>query len=679
MNFFDSFRESLVCRAAAFFIGWLGVVSVGAAPMPADLVLLDAHIYTATGQGDAEALATRHGQLVYVGDTAGARSLIGKKTTVVHAQGRRILPGLVDAHIHPLDIVDLDVCDLDSAVKTLKELSGFVKDCVEHYHLKPGQWLLVHQWAYSSGGQPSAGYSTVRAALDKATSVNPVQLLGNDGHHAGFNSVALAAAKSQTGQVVGLTKATLASEFKAYTKLIGVDASGEPDGTVNEDARYFVNPHNMLYNDLAATAKVPERIPQRLNSVGITAMLDAMAAPEGLFIYDRLLKRNQLTVWTNLAQFYDPVRFHKLDGSVDYDAMVAQAVTVRARYAHNPRLKADTVKLFADGVIEGNPFALPPTLPNSAVLEPLLQPIFATDADGRATVTGYVDTAASVCIEVRNHPERYSSAESLTAFRALNGYHPAQCEISSGQLQHERSVILEFVKRFHLAGFHVHIHAIGDRATRTAIDAIEAARAVDGIATTRDGLAHVQLAHPDDVLRMGRDHLFIAYTYSWASTDTDYDMTVIPFIQKVSGNSYAALHPPGSDYESNVYPVKTSQAAGAILTGGSDAPVETRDPRPFVNMAFATARHLPGKPALSAAQEISIEEALQAYTLNGAKALGRDQQIGSLEVGKSADFVMVDRDLIALSHQGKPEAVAGTQVLATWFQGRKVYQAPVTH
>ena len=278
MNFFDSFRESLVCRAAAFFIGWLGVVSVGAAPMPADLVLLDAHIYTATGQGDAEALATRHGQLVYVGDTAGARSLIGKKTTVVHAQGRRILPGLVDAHIHPLDIVDLDVCDLDSAVKTLKELSGFVKDCVEHYHLKPGQWLLVHQWAYSSGGQPSAGYSTVRAALDKATSVNPVQLLGNDGHHAGFNSVALAAAKSQTGQVVGLTKATLASEFKAYTKLIGVDASGEPDGTVNEDARYFVNPHNMLYNDLAATAKVPERIPQRLNSVGITAMLDAMAA-----------------------------------------------------------------------------------------------------------------------------------------------------------------------------------------------------------------------------------------------------------------------------------------------------------------------------------------------------------------------------------------------------------------
>jgi hypothetical protein len=458
-----------------------------------------------------------------------------------------------------------------------------------------------------------------------------------------------------------------------------VDANGEPNGAVNEDARYILNPNSMLHNDLAATAQVAERIPQRLNSVGITAMLDAMASPDGLYVYDKLLKRKQLTVWTNLAQFYDPTLFHKADGAVDYDAMIKQALAIRARYAANERVKADTVKLFADGVLEGNPFALPPTLPNAAMLEPLLQPIFATDNEGHATVTGYVDTASSTCIDVRKHPERYAIDDTIAAFKTSNGFYPSQCDISSGQLQHERPVVMEFVKRFHIAGFNVHIHAIGDRATRSAIDAIEAARAADGISSTRDGLAHVQLAHPDDVARMGRDHLYIAYTYSWASTDTDYDMTVIPFIQKVTGNTYASLHPTGSYYESNVYPVKTSQMAGAILTGGSDAPVETRDPRPFVNMAFATARHLPGKPALSPWQEISIEDALQAYTLNGAKALGREQQIGSLEVGKSADFVMLDRDLIALSHQGKPEEVAATQVVATWFQGKKVYQAPRQH
>jgi len=677
MNFSHSSRECLVGRCVAVLVGLLSAASVGAVTTPADLVVLDARIYTATGRGDAEALATRHGQLVYVGDAAGAQAYVGAKTILEHAQGRRIVPGLIDAHIHPLDIVDLDVCDLDSETKSLKELSAFVKECIAHYRLKPGQWLLVHQWNYTAGNQPSAGYPTLRAALDKASVANPVQLLGNDGHHAGFNSAALLTAKNPAGQVVGLSKSTLASDFKAYGKLIGVDASGEPNGAVNEDARSFLNPNSMLHNDLAATAQVAERIPQRLNSVGITAMLDAMASPDGFFVYDKLLKRKQLTVWTNLAQFYDPALFHKADGSVDYDAMVAQAIDVRARYAKSSRVKADTVKLFADGVLEGNPYAVPPTLPNAAMLEPFLQPIYSTDTDGHPTVTGYVDTASSVCIEVRKHPERYGSDEGLTAFRTSNGFHPAQCDISSGQLQHERAVMMEFVKRFHVAGFSVHIHAIGDRATRSAIDAIEAARAADGVSTTRDGLAHVQLAHPDDVMRMGRDHLYIAYTYSWASTDLDYDIAVIPFIQKVAGNAYAALHPANSYYDSNVYPVKSSQAAGAILTGGSDAPVETRDPRPFVNMAFATARRLPGKPALSAWQEVSIEDALQAYTLNGAKALGRDHEIGSLEVGKSADFVLLDRDVIALSHEGKSEEVAATQVVATWFQGRKVYQAPI--
>ena len=63
---------------------------------------------------------------------------------------------------------------------------------------------------------------------------------------------------------------------------------------------------------------------------------------------------------------------------------------------------------------------------------------------------------------------------------------------------------------------------------------------------------------------------------AFINTDPDYDVTVIPFFQKVDGNSYSALHPPGSYYESNTYPVAVVKAAGAILAAGSDAPVETR-------------------------------------------------------------------------------------------------------
>ena len=81
---------------------------------------------------------------------------------------------------------------------------------------------------------------------------------------------------------------------------------------------------------------------------------------------------------------------------------------------------------------------------------------------------------------MRAHPDDYTSAEQVGAFIKVHGYHPAQCAISDGKLQHERAVILEYARRMHMAGFSLHIHAIGDRAARTAIDAIEAARAADG-------------------------------------------------------------------------------------------------------------------------------------------------------------------------------------------------------
>ncbi len=669
--------ESIGRSAAALAVGCLGLVAVTAAgERAADLVLTDARIYTAAGGALAEALAVRDGRLMYVGSAAGAQAYMGAGTRVERAGGRLVIPGLADTHIHPLDIVDLDVCDLASRPMPLRELSAFVSRCLARYRLAPGKRLVVHQWNYTAGNQPDADYPTLRAALDRASRRHQIELLGNDAHHAAFNSLALASARNAQGAVVGISKETLATDFAGYAKLVGVDARGEPNGAVNEDARYTINPNSMLYTELEATLRVPERITARLNSVGITAMMDAMASPEGLPVYDRLLASHRLTVRTTLALFYDPARFRRADGQVDWDEMVAQAKAVRARYAGNPLLAADTVKLFADGVLEGNPFAVPPTLPNGAVLEPLLQPIFATGADGHATVTGYVDTSSAACVAVRAKPERYASDAESAAFTRANGFHPGQCQISSGQLQHERDVILEFVKRFHLAGFNVHIHAIGDRAARTAVDAIEAARAADGIATTRDSLAHLQLVHPDDVRRIGRDRLYVAFTYAWANVDPEYDLTVIPFIQHVTGNSYAALHVPGSYYEENAYPFRSVRDAGAILTAGSDAPVETRDPRPFRNMAGALSRRAADGPPLNAAQAITIEDVLQAYTLNGARMLGREADSGSIEVGKSADFVLLDRDLLRLAIDQRYDDIAATRVLGTWFEGRRVYRAP---
>jgi predicted amidohydrolase YtcJ len=644
---------------------------------PADLVVTEARIYTAAADhGYAEALAVSGGRLVYVGSKSGAAEWIGPATKVDSLHGNLVLPGIIDSHIHPSSIVDLDVCDLDSKPKSLGELTVFVRGCIERYKIPAGEWVNVRQWNFADNNQPDSTHPTLRAALDLASTQHPIQLLGNDAHHGAFNSMALAHAKNAKGERIGFTRATLAADFAAVAKLVGVDANGEPNGTANEEARYIMEATPLLLVDLPEVMKAPERITQRLNSVGITGMLDAAVAPELLPMYDRLEKSGKLTVRATLAQWYDPEKYRDTRGAIDYDRMVREAGAVRAKYANDPLIRADVVKLFADGVLEGNPYAVPPTLPEVASLHAYLQPIFGKDEQGHVTVAGYVDTGSPLCLDVRKHAAKYGKPAAVSAFIKANGYHPDQCAVSTGQLQHERAVILEFVRRFHLAGFNLHIHAINDAAVRAAVDAIEAARAADGIATQHDALAHLQVVNPDDVRRIGRDHLYLACTFSWANFEPEYDMTVVPFFDKVIGNSYAALHPANGYYESAVYPFKALEAAGGILVGGSDAPVNTRDPQPFVNISIAVMRQLPGQPPITPAQRISIQSAIDAYTINGARYLNRDVETGSIEVGKSADFIVLDRDILKLAEAGQGPDIAHTQVLETWFKGMTVYKRP---
>src|ERR1700730_362086 len=451
---------------------------------PADLVVTEARIYTAAADhGYAEALAVSGGRLVYVGTRRGAAEWMGPATRVESLHGKLVLPGIIDSHIHPSGIVDLDVWDLDSKPKSLGEITVFVRGCIERYKIPAGDWVNVRQWNFSENNQPDSAHPPLRAALDLASTQHPIQLLGNDGHHGAFNSMALARAKNAKGERIGFTRATLATDFAPVARLVGVDASGEPNGTANEEARYVMDATPLLLVDLPEVMKAPERITQRLNSVGITGMLDAAVAPELLPMYDGLEKSGKLTVRATLAQWYDPEKYRNAGGTIDYDRMVREASAVRAKYANDPLIRADVVKLFADGVVEGNPYAVPPTLPEVASLHAYLQPIFGKDEQGHLTVSGYVDTGSVLCQDVRKHAAKYGKPAAVSAFIKANGYHPDQCAISTGQLQHDRAVILEFVRRFHLAGFNLHIHVINDAAVRAAVDAIEAARAGDGTGT----------------------------------------------------------------------------------------------------------------------------------------------------------------------------------------------------
>lgn len=645
-------------------------------PAPADLVLTGGKIYTVDKlRSTAEALAVRDKKIIFVGSATDAKQWIGPQTTVEQLGGRLVLPGLFDSHIHPIGIIPVKACDLDSREKTLRELSVFVRGCVDRFKVPEGGWLNVHQWNFSDGNQPGAEYQTLREALDEASKTVAIQLLGNDGHHGAFNSVGLARARNAAGGVVGLSKSTLAKDFGAYTKFIGVDADGNPNGAVNEDARGLVQAPDILGAEFDASMKARAQLPRLLNAAGITGVMDALVAPRVFDLYDALEREGALTVRATLAQFYDPEQIKTADGKVDYDRMLNDAQRIRAKYASDPLIRADVVKLFGDGVMEGNPYATPPTLPNTLALNPYKQPLFGKDGQGKLTVTGYVDTDSNVCKEVRSNELKYAKPKAVAEFTAANHFHPGQCTISYGQLQHDPAVIKEFIKRFHLAGFALHVHVISDGTLKTVLDAIEAARAADGISTQLDGLAHVQLAQPSDVARIGKDHLYVAFTYSWANAEPEYDMTVVPFIDKVIGNSFAALHAPNGYYERNVYPFKSVKDAGGILVAGSDAPVNTRDPQPFVNMALAVTRRIPGQKPQNIGQAVSIGDVIDAYTINGARFLHREQVAGSLEVGKSADFISLDQDILQLAASGHAEDIARTHVLATWFQGKKVYSS----
>jgi predicted amidohydrolase YtcJ len=293
------------------------------------------------------------------------------------------------------------------------------------------------------------------------------------------------------------------------------------------------------------------------------------------------------------------------------------------------------------------------------------------------SVKGYVDVSSPVCVYVRAKPDEYASDQAVAEFIKQYGYHPGQCAISYGVPEHAPAIFNEYIKRAHLAGYTIHIHAISDAAVTMAVDAIEAARSADGKDSQPDTLAHLQFITPEDVKRIGKDHLYLAFTYSWIYAEPNgYDMSIVPFFNVVHGNSYEAFHNPDSYAEKNDYPTKALKEAGAVLVAGSDAPVLTNNPQPFVNMEMAVTHARHGLLPINPAQRLTIREVLDAYTINGAHALGRDSEIGSLEVGKSADFVVVDQDILSLGDEGHADKIGDTKVLETWFMGKRVYAAP---
>lgn len=631
----------------------------------ADTIYLNATIYTAdNARSMASAIAVRDGEIMFVGGDAGARAIAGPRTEVKDAGGKLILPGLHDAHLHPVSAMPIETCSLDNKPHPLPAIAAEAAACIKRIGAPAGTPVGIQLWNYASGNQPDSALKTIRQALDAASAEHPLLLFGSDGHHYGANSAALARATTAEGRKVGLSAATLKSDFANLVPYVGVDDAGEPNGRLTEDyALGAIGVEDWTAADTARRRAAPQLMMAVTLPRGITSFLDAAADPATLDIYDALEKSGKLHARATLALYFDPTSARE-EGDADFKKTIAAATAIRDKYKSSPRIRATFLKLFADGVLEGDPLSVPPTLPNAALSRNYLQPRYQWDpATDWVKVTGYVDAASPECRSGLQDPAR---------FQKQHGFHPAQCASNAGVLQHEEKVILDYIKAGDAAGFTFNIHAIGDRAVKTALDGVEQAGRDGG--NQRHIITHLQLVRPEDVARFAPLGVFASMTFAWAVIDPQYDTTVFPFIDRADGPS--GFYNKEGYYYRNAYPAASLKKAGATIIAGSDAPVDTIDPRPFVNIEGAVSRRIAEQPPFNAAEAISIEDAIDAYTINAARALQQEAVAGSLEKGKRADFIVLDQNIIALANSGAADRISDTKVLETWFDGEMVYALP---
>jgi hypothetical protein len=223
-------------------------------------------------------------------------------------------------------------------------------------------------------------------------------------------------------------------------------------------------------------------------------------------------------------------------------------------------------------------------------------------------------------------------------------------------------VLLPAAAELDAAGFQLHFHAIGDRAVRECLDAVEHALVRNGRRDARHHIAHLQVVHPDDIHRF-RDLGVVATMQAfWAALEPQMVELTLPFL----GTARGAWQ----------YPFGDLHRSGAVLAAGSDWAVSTADPMAAIHVAVN--RQIPeghredgsDHPVFLPEQRIDLATALAAYTA-GSAYVNRLDEAGAIVPGALADLAVLDRDPFA----GPSDEIGATRVLETFVEGRRVHTA----
>lgn len=442
------------------------------------------------------------------------------------------------------------------------------------------------------------GGAPSRLLLDAVVPDRPVYLVNRDHHDAWCNTAALRAAGigRETPDPVG--------------GRIARDADGEPGGTLHEEAAVLVGMRapRLTGDDYLAALLEGQRY---LHSFGITGWQDAIV---GAYLgYDDLLpaylradREGLLTAHVTGALWWDRNR-----GLEQIPDLVERrtAATPVLRGGRTPTsgpgpersFRAGTVKIMQDGICENL---------TAAMLTPYL------GGDGRPT---------------GEHGHSYLEADLLA----------------------------EAVVRLDALGFQIHVHAIGDRGVREALDAFAAARAANGPSAHRHHIAHLQVVHPDDVPRFRELRVTANMQPLWAAEEPQMRELNEPLL--------------GPERYAWQYPFGALHRDGAMLAAGSDWPVSTPDPVQGIHVAVnrVTPDATPDTPPFLPHQALALPDAIAAYTAGSARICGAETRTGTLAAGKAADIVVLDRDVFA----GPAREIASARALLTVAAGQVVYEA----
>ncbi|WP_299156297.1 amidohydrolase [uncultured Tenacibaculum sp.] len=509
----------------------------------------------------AEALIIDKNKIVFVGSNSEAEKKVEKGAIKIDLQGKVVLPGFHDVHMHPMEVGSTTTAftlnenenNAENYIPTIK------KAAKDNPNVK---WLIG--FGHSIGALLEAKRSPLKI-IDEAVSDRPVIIMEQTSHSMWINSKGL--------ELAGITVTSKNPQggiiMKENGKLLGILIDNAGD-VVFQKAVEALKDANGEYDGMVSYV-LPE-----LAKHGITSVSDART----------YWKRDQHKTWKNLAEDGKlTARFNLGLWAYPTAEDASQIASLKTLFLNNENsfLKINQIKLYSDGITHNTTAALH-----------------------------------------SNYKEDYFKQST-----------------NNGLNYFTEDRIATYIQELESIGFDFHIHAIGNRGVTEALNAIQKS----GTAKGRHRLTHVEMITTADMNRFKELNVTADAQVAGEFTQPQY--------------WHDNDHLLGSTLADNQVPIKSLKEAEARLTLSSDWNVSSLNP--FVGLQNAITR---------VPQNITLEEAIKAYTINGAYVMRQEDKVGSLQVGKLADFVVLDKDIFTIP----PTQIKQTKVILTIFNGKEIYK-----